>query len=381
MKNMLFIMSLVLITVSCSRPWKDKNEDTSIILPDIKIIEGKHCESSAMLNMLTYLGYPVNESMIAGGGGAPSFMYQKGDFPFLGGRNTKMREVFFENAGIKYHVVKTFDPASSWNGVIEVLKKGIPVILRVDMRFLPYRYGGKYGPAYMSFGWHMITLFGIDTKKDKAYVSDTEFKDLLEIKISDLEKARSSKTKVYPPEREYYWAEKKPDNYSPDWNKLTKNGINTYISNMEDSSGAEWNDTRISAGLEGLKNLGAYFTGIEDYVKPYLLSPALQFLYGSIETHGTGGAAFRNFLRDFIAEGTEKTGDKELEMIIPFAEGSIDAWHKLSGEIKKASEVIKNKKKEERAEIYKRISETAVNVYEKEEKLVCQLKKWADKVK
>jgi len=33
------------------------------------------------------------------------------------------------------------------------------------MRYLPYLYNGHYGPPYMSFGWHMITLFGIDLQK------------------------------------------------------------------------------------------------------------------------------------------------------------------------------------------------------------------------
>ena len=139
----------------------------SVILPDVNVIKGDHCESSAILNALRYVGYNMSEAVVAGGGGAPAFsiMSFQGNFPFLGGRSHNMREVFFAGAGIKGHFKRPDKAAEPWADLLDILKKGIPAVLRVDMRYLPYLYDGQYGSPYMSFGWHMITLFGIDHRK------------------------------------------------------------------------------------------------------------------------------------------------------------------------------------------------------------------------
>jgi hypothetical protein len=324
-----------------------------------------------MLNAMLYLGYPVDEPMIVGGGAALGFEYQKSTFPFLGGRSLDMREVFAEGSGIKWHTVRPDSAEESWTGVIELLKKDIPVVLRVDMRYLPYRYGGKYGASYMSFGGHYITLFGIDFEKEIAYVSDREYDQIQTICLSDLEKARSSKTKVFPPGREYCWVEPKPQDYRLNWEKMTRNAVHKLVQNLEDSA------PNSNSGLKRLKVFPDDIRHIETYTKNRWLLPVIfTSLRGYIEEFGTGGAAFRMLVRDFFSEASQNLKGKNFRETIAALDESIVAWHGLAAEFKDLSTKIKGAKtKSAREALYEKAAEKAEVLYEKEEKLVTALKK------
>jgi hypothetical protein len=358
-----------------SQPWLTKGEqEMKLILENVQVVPGGHCESSAINNALNYLGYKeINESMIVGAGGAIAFMLDQSEFPFLGGRNNQMREIFFAAAGISWQVEQPATSEAAWAGVKGVLKAGLPVVLRVDMRFLPYLYGGKYGAPYMSFGGHMITLFGIDLEKEIAYVSDTALPGLHQIALLDLEKARSSNTKVYPPMREYYWIEKKPTQYQLDWQKLVAASIKEVVGNMEYKAGA---NTPALFGLAGLEQFSRNLKQPEKLVKnEWLFAPVLSFWYGCIETNGTGGAAFRMLYRDFIQQASEQLNSESLYQLLPYLDASITAWHNLANGFKSLSENIQTVKgKAERAPLFEQVAGLAFEVYQKEKDL-CQVLK------
>lgn len=363
-------MMLPLICSGCGKPWVVQKSPAKIILPNVQVKRGDHCESAAMLNAMRYLGYPVNETMIVGGGGALGFDYQKGIFPFLGARSQNMREVFAGGSSIKWHAVKPATPEESWEGVVELLQRGIPVVLRVDMRYLPYRYGGKYGPSYMSFGWHMITLFGMDLEKGMAYVSDREYDTIQAIRLQDLDKARASKTKVFPPCREFSWVEPMPQNYKLNWDKLTRNAVHQLVQNLEPSSSG-------LGGLNDLKALPDNIRRIETYATNRWLLPAIfSSLHGYIEDFGTGGAAFRIMVRDFFEEASGSLTTTDFEAAITALNESITAWHGLSGEFETISKQIKNvQTKSARDALYNKAAEQAEILYKKESSLLMALKK------
>lgn len=350
----------------------------SVILPGVNVIKGDHCESSAIVNALRYVGYNMSEAVVAGGGGAPafSFMSLQGNFPFLGGRSHNMREVFFAGAGIKWHFKRPNKADEPWADILEILKKGIPVVLRVDMRYLPYLYNGHYGPPYMSFGWHMITLFGIDLQKKVAYVSDTGLENLQEIKLPDLEKARFSDTRVFPPGGEYYWIEKKPSNYQLDWKKLTLNAIKQVIKNMEATHPPAYTGFNATLGLTGLKNLGNVIVNIENTLQNNFMLPIVfNFWYGCIETNGTGGAAFRILFRDFLKEAGKKAVGIDTTEAVEAANASIAAWHQLANGFKQTAEKIGAiADKEMRNKHYQNLAKLAVKLHQKEERLYNTLK-------
>ncbi|MCG8569408.1 MAG: BtrH N-terminal domain-containing protein [Spirochaetes bacterium] len=378
MMKHLLILSIALTFIGCgSKPWQSVDNPKSVILPNIRPQIGGHCESSAMYNVLYYLDYPFNEADIVGGGGAIGFMYQKGDFPFLGGRNYSMRENFFQCAGIKWHKALDEDAEDSWKGIMDVLKQGLPVVLRVDMRYLPYLYGGKYGPSYMSFGWHIIALFGIDFEKEIAFVTDTALEGLQTIKLKDLEKARSSDAKVFPPHREYYWVEKKPADYQPDWQKIFEFSIAEVIKNYEWQAKTAEEKAMGLGGLLGLKDFENELIHFEETItKTYLLPPVFEYLYGCIETNGTGGAAFRIFYRNFLTQMSDRLNQSSIDETITSINNSINAWHQLSNEFQEISKVIKKAKKpEQRKDLYLKAAEKADHLYLQEKEFYEILKK------
>jgi hypothetical protein len=373
----IFLFSVILSLSGCAgKPWQSVDNPLKIMLPDVQVLAGGHCESSAIANALHYLGYSFNEASIVGGGGAIGFMYQRGEFPFLGGRNFGLREIFFKNADLVWQKKVDQSASESWQGVTEVLKKGIPVVLRVDMRYLPYLYGGKYGSSYMSFGWHMVTLFGIDFENGTALVSDTALESLQSIRLKDLEKARSSDTKVFPPFREYYWIEPKPAAYEPDWDKILKESIREVINNYEWKPANQKEAALGLGGLEGLKQFEQELKDFESTVsKTYLLSPIFDFLYGCIETNGTGGAAFRIFYRDFLLQMANRLNNSKLKEAAALLDTSIVAWHDLSREFKKISQTIKKvKSKDERNNLYAMAAELSAALYNAEKAFYLYIK-------
>lgn len=212
MMRSIFIILTLLTLFGCGEPWL-KIENGKIIaenylLKNTAIIPCINSESSALLNTLDYLGYSFNETNIMGGGGI-GYSLQHGEFPILDCSSPLMKETFCNGAQIQLNKVSPKDAETSWSEVKKLLGQGIPVILRVDVRYLTYRYGGNLGPLFTSDGRHYITLFGIDTEKQTAWVSDASYRSLQTINLIDLNSARGSALKAYAPNREYFWVQKR----------------------------------------------------------------------------------------------------------------------------------------------------------------------------
>lgn len=350
---------------SCSSPFDGYRG--AALLSGASPVPGGHCESSAMMNALRYEGYGVTESMIVGGGGALSFSLAKGTFPFIGARNLDMRERFFAAAGIGWHKTIPTGRDAGWAEIDGLLRKGIPVVLRVDMRFLPYLYGGKYGPAHMSFGWHMITLFGVDYEKGVAYVSDTANVGLQTIRLRDLAKARTSTTKNLTPRAEYYWADPAGAPYSdarkPDADSLARSSFEAALENYE------------SGALESLSRFGGDIRSLErDGAKPFLLPAILEYMAGTIEDYGTGGASFRVLYRGFLEYAAKESSFRGSADLIPAIDASIAEWHRLSAAFRESAKRIKGLNEASRAAEFEKLGKIADALYESEKRFYTALR-------
>jgi len=334
------------------------------------ITTGRHCESSAMLNALLAAGYGFTEAEIIGYGAAPSFVYEAGKFPFIGGRSSDMREVFFATTGIKWQSRKPGPRGDMWKEVYEVLGRGLPVMLRVDMRYLPYRYNGKFGPAYMSFGWHWITLFRVDREAGLAYVTDTEYEGLQFIRLRDLEKARSSTTKNWPPAREFAWVERAATPWKADRDAMARRSIRVAAGNLQ---GSDFES--MSAGLPELERLPSRLAGLDHEVPFFLLSPALAYMSNSIERNGTGGAAFRTLYAEWLELEASRLSDPALAAGVSAAAVAARkaeaAWHVLASRFLDASISVKAMKdKAARSKLLGSCAEAAIPLIEAERELV-----------
>ncbi|HAX37598.1 MAG: hypothetical protein A2Y37_05160 [Spirochaetes bacterium GWB1_60_80] len=353
-----------LLFTACQSAWQHIPADTVHELPGVRVIPGGHCESSAIGNALNFLGYPLPEYTITGAGGALGFGLERSAFPFLSARNGDMRERFFAATGIAWErSAAAIDQSDDigWSQIASLLDQGLPVILRVDMRYLPYLYGGRYGPAHMSFGWHMITLFALDRRTDTALVSDTALPGLQTIALRDLHKARTSTTKVFPPRAEFFWISQRAANYQPDWGRLLDASLDTVCASYRES------------GLAGLSRYGQDLAELEQYSKQSFLLPAvLEYMAGNIEDFGTGGAAFRMLYREFLARASTELRQNvperahRLDTALVRLDQAIDLWHQLSGAMRALAGRIKGLNREERQLEYQNLKKLADQLHETE---------------
>jgi hypothetical protein len=307
-------------------------------------------------------------------------MFEKGPFPFLGGRNEDMRERFFAAANIVWHRGNADAADTGWAEIESLLSRGIPVIIRNDMRFLSYRYGGKRGPSWASFGGHYVTLFGIDSTRSLAYVSDTEYPGLQTVSLADLQRARTSKTRMYPPRAEFYWAEKAPSGFSLDRGRLVRASIAGVIGNYratrpdlsegggQGADGGHATDGKnLLVGLAGLEKYPAALASFESWAgKAFLFSAELEYMAGNIEDFGTGGASFRVLYREYLARLVATGSFPELAPLLPFLDESIASWHALSADFRSASREIKGMDGPARTRLFARLAERAEGLYRNE---------------
>jgi hypothetical protein len=306
---------------------------------------GAHCESSAMLNALSYLGYGLGEADIVGGGGAPSFIFMNESFPFIGGRNERMREIFLEAARIPCGAAVPRQGDPGWREIVALLERGLPVLLRVDMRWLPYLYGGKYGPPYMSFGGHWVCLHALDLDSGEASVTDTALGGPCRARISDLEKARLSATKTFPPRGEYAWIEARPSAWEFDADAVTESALAEVLANYGDPAGGA---TMPLVGIAGLAAFPEALASVHAMVNAFALAPAYSYMAGSIERNGTGGAAFRRLFRDFLANRAGDCGKERLRSacaaLLPKVEEAMAAWSGLAASFDEAAAALDPKR-------------------------------------
>lgn len=167
-----------------------------------------HCVTGSMLRIYRWQGIAISEPMLFGLGAGLGFVYwhQSGDTPFIGGRANVGRkgELGLElTAGQRTGVViqrhQTSSPARAGKALLQMLEDEIPVMLYVDMAYLPYL---GLPPDY-HFGAHMITIIGYDAHSQRVLVADRE-QDFYPLAMQDLEQARASKHKPFPPKQAWF---------------------------------------------------------------------------------------------------------------------------------------------------------------------------------
>jgi len=248
--------------------------------------------------------------MIFGLGSGLGFVYwhsKRGDmvllpaYPFVGGRARDLYKSLCSNLGVSVKVNKTSSKKRAYEALKDLVSRDIPVMITVDMPFLKYL--GL--PEQAHFGGHCVVIAGIDEDKGVAYIADTMFKDLQTAKLKELEEARSSTFKPFPPE-----------------NKWVTFEFPTKLTPIEVAIRSAINKTAREMLYPPIKNLGvkgiSHFAG--EIVKwPKLFPPEHELLrqlyemnYVMMEEDGTGGGLFRYLYSRFLKEAGELIGNKEL---------------------------------------------------------------------
>ena len=316
---------------------------------------GGHCESTSMRDVLEFIGLPFSEPMVFGLDATMGFSYIKGKtadaFPFfIGGKQGTITKesLACRVLGVRITEEQFQSAEKAWERSKQLLLKNIPLLIRIEMAYLPY----INLPKGEFFGGHIISLVGFDEKNAFLYERDREAP--VEIPIDILLRARNSKEdKWFQPMNTHFILEKGPKR--PLLAAAIKLGIRKTIENMFATSVN-------FIGLHGMKSFIQEIPSWKDMLKGNLLRGGqqgskalitLQLLYGYIEEFGTGGALFRNLFGNFLKEAIshpEIVGEahpwsgEDLKLVrdqLELIRQSAQNWTAFAQELKRAIEVAK----------------------------------------
>nr|MDO8110186.1 BtrH N-terminal domain-containing protein [Candidatus Sigynarchaeota archaeon] len=276
---------------------------------------GRHCESSAMRDILEHAGIDLSEAMVFGLDATLGFAYfDKTDgsatfnftnMPvFLGGKQGTITADSMAckilGCTIKMESFKNADDA--WASSKGILSRDTPLGIQVDMGYLPYF------KEQFHFGGHVISLVGLDDEKDVALVYERDLLDVQEVPISALQQARGSKVgdKFMHPNHRQFTITRRADGKKPPFARAVKLALQKVATNMIACS-------MNFQGLPGLKLAARHIPQWKEILQgdiiidgsktPVPAAPAtLQLLHGFIEEYGTGGGLFRYLYADFLSE-------------------------------------------------------------------------------
>ncbi len=279
-----------------------------------------HCITGSMRHIYDFYGHPVSEDLLLGLGAAVGFIYwhQKGTYPFIGGRSSRDPErMAGERTGVVVKMHTSGSARRAEQTLIAELEAGRPVMLQLDMGFLPYF---DFGGHDYHFGGHVVVACGYDGETRQVLLADRD-EELHPVSLEDLEKARGSTHKPFPPKRTRYSFDHSQ--------KRVPTAAETRAAIREMCQGM----------LEPpISNLGA--KGIRTAAKRILEWPSVldgDELKGTLfnafifinERGGTGGGIFRFMLSRFLREAAGITGDDCLLPIADEFHGIAQEWDEL----------------------------------------------------
>lgn len=278
-----------------------------IIVKNFKHSKGAHCESTPLRDIANFLGYSYDEPMAFGLDGTLGFVFwdlEKWDFNrnnqgpmfLIGGKQGWFNEksLLCRVSGIINEYKSFKSSKEAWNDVIESINNQNPLMIQVDMAFLPY-----FNYPDMHFGGHFISIIGYNLNKEMALVCDNEFEEPIEVKIEDLIKARSSTEgpEIMRPHNNRYVLKKRTDGKKPPLPAALKLAVQEVASHMVSPSMNHVGLPGLEKFLEYVSNWEKTFPNEKKKAKSMLMG-----LHGYIEEYGTGGALFRNLYADFLTQ-------------------------------------------------------------------------------
>jgi len=324
-----------------------------------------------MRDLFEYYGFPMSEAMAFGLDGTMGFGYfdtagqisfiPDSDIPFfLGGKQGTIEpnSLACRLLGITFRKQSFTSADKAWEESKRMLTQNIPLILKVDIAYMPYEgFDERLDEAH--FGGHAITLAGYDEEKGLAFIGDTEFEGFQKVPIDILKTARSSTygPKFLHPSNTQFSMTPRPDGKHPPLTGGVRLAIQRVVNNMLRPS-MNYN------GIQGLKGFANSILTWEDKLNKSitnskgneisLASLMFELTYGYIETWGTGGASFRKLYKSFLEEllthpelkeGTRAWKINEFKILgecIPIIGESAKNWTLIAERLKNAADKYKD---------------------------------------
>ena len=168
----------------------------------------RHCVTGSLRHIYDYHRYPVSEDLLLGLGRGLGFVYFhiKGADPFYGGRANVARpgeegleKTVGRRTGVAVASHATASARTAQAALRELLEAGEPVLVYLDMGFLPYL--GL--PEGYHFGGHVVVVAGYDPDTGRVLLADRDG-ELHPVAWDALERARGSQYRPFPPRHAWY---------------------------------------------------------------------------------------------------------------------------------------------------------------------------------
>jgi hypothetical protein len=301
-------------------------------LVGFKSLETHHCVTGSMRHVYVYNEHDISEDMLLGIGSGVSFSYWhfKGQTPFMGGRGgfrpPYMEELTGQRTGVKIEFHTTSSARKARKALLEMLDADQPVMIQCDMGFLPYF---DFGDTDYHFGWHVVVVCGYDPATEQVLIADRD-RELHPVSMEDLEKARGSKYKPFPPQNKWYtfdFSEKRQptaDEVRQAIMEQVQPMLEPPISNV---------------GVKGIRKAAQAVPKWPESLSADELKWTLFNTYIFISpVGGTGGGIFRYMFSRFLREAAAITGERQFEKSADEFQRIGDAWEELSEWFRRTSE-------------------------------------------
>jgi len=285
-----------------------------------------------MRHIYEFHGYPISEDLLLGLGAGLGFVYwhMKGTAPFFGGRANAGRpgEEGLEKAagrrtGVQVRSCCTVSARKAEKAVLDLLATGEPVMVQLDMGFLPY----FNFPKEYHFGGHVVVLAGYDSDTRQVLVADRDG-ELHPVGLEVLARARGSQFKPFPPRNTWYtfnFSQKRsPTSKEVEQaiREVTKGMLKSPIANL---------------GVRGIRTAAERTLKWPKIMSKDELRYACFNVFIFIDAKGgSGGGIFRYMYGRFLKEAATITGNDELANVGDEIQGIGDRWQQAAQIFEKA---------------------------------------------
>ena len=285
-----------------------------------------HCVTGSMRHIYEFHDYPISEDLLLGVGAGVGFVYwhMKGTAPFLGGRaNTgHPREEGLEKTagrrtGVRIESYCTGSARKAEKAVLDLLSAGEPVMVQLDMGFLPY----FNFPKEYHFGGHAVVLAGYDPETQMVAVADRDG-ELHPVSLEALARARGSQFKPFPPRNKWYAFDF--DHKRPPQPKEVKQAIREVTTGMLRPPIA-------NLGVKGIRTAAERILEWAEIMEKDELRYACFNVFIFIDAKGgSGGGIFRYMYGRFLKEAANVIGNEKLARMGEEMHAIGDQWQKVA---------------------------------------------------
>lgn len=303
--------------------------------PGFKHFTTHHCVSGSLRHIYEFYGYPVSEEMLLGLGAGVGLIYwhTRGTLPFLGGRANLERpgvegfeKTIGRRTGVKVETFRTSSAAKAEKTLLDMLLAEQPVMLVLDMGFLPYF---DFGGQEYHFGYHVVVACGYDPQTRQVLLADRD-KSLHPVSLEILAKARGSKYKPFPPKHAWYifdFGGKRPLELGELWQSACE------------SAAAMLKPPITNLGVKGIHKAARRIKDWPNLLNEEDLRATCINTAIMIDARGgTGGGLFRYMYARFLNEVAALTGERQLVEIGKDVHAIGDQWQVAAGLFERAGE-------------------------------------------